>query len=206
MRQLAIYLTRVQPAKLNITWGLCPSSLLLVRVGSRSFLESRNTRDFALPRSFALCEMILYMLVHPWMSNAESSAPLILPVTFCAFRSVIADSSTPRYIVANCWPLLPDFTRHYDRPSTFGIDRPAVDQREKKMYWTHNDHLKKYHFVIFFFFCSSKSSSFFVFWKPSVNKVTSGIQTKWHSCANIKVDKLRLKNNRSYLKRIDNKQ
>lgn len=51
MRQLAIYLTRVQPAKLNITWAVTrSSSLLLARIGSRIFLasESRNPHGVAL--------------------------------------------------------------------------------------------------------------------------------------------------------------
>lgn len=111
---------------------LRPSSLLLVRVGSRSFLE--QVAESARLRVTSLTCSVLCVLVHTWMSNAESSAPLILLVTFCASRSVIADSSAPRYIVANCWPLLPDFTRHYDRP--FDVwDRQAdltVDRRKGK--------------------------------------------------------------------------
>jgi len=103
--------------------------------------------------------------------------------------------TSPRYIVANCWPLFPDFTRRYDRPSTFGIDRRASSRpKRKKNVLNAQRSLEEVSFRYFFVLR--------VFWKPSVNEVTNGIQTKWHSCANINVDKLRLKNNRLDLKRI----
>lgn len=75
MRQLAVYLTRVQPAKLNITWGvtrLRPSSLLLARVGSHIFLErvAESTwrrvaschRTLALPCS--ITHSVSYTFIH----------------------------------------------------------------------------------------------------------------------------------------------
>lgn len=123
------------------------------RVGSRSFLERvAESARLRVYLAHSLC--VLYVLVHTWMSNAESSAPLILLVTFCASRSVIAGSSARRvtsWLIADLYfRTLPDITTD---PSTFGIDRRTWPGRPKRkeMYRTHNDRLKKYRFVIFLF-------------------------------------------------------
>lgn len=113
MRQLAVYLTRVQPAKLNITWG--PFALIFSLASSRTFPRA-NCRiraspiSLALPRFFSMCTSI---------RECRTQKRRMLPVTFRASRSVIA----PTGVVVNCWPLLSGFIRYYERPSTVGIDK-----------------------------------------------------------------------------------
>lgn len=176
---------------------LHPSSLLLVRAGSRSFhervAESARFRVTSLTRS--VCSM--YVFVHPWMSNAELSAPLSLLVTFCASRSVIADNSAPRYIVANCWPLLRNLPGIMtDRLGSTG-GKPGGRPKTKETYQTHNGHFKKYRFIIFFVFR--------IFLKTSRrNKEWNSSRSgTFESYTNINIDKSKYDRFRTHLKRID---
>lgn len=45
MRQLAVYLTRVQPAKLNITWGPCFASIFYLAGGSRRLTSASSSES-----------------------------------------------------------------------------------------------------------------------------------------------------------------
>lgn len=157
MRQLAVYLTRVQPAKLNITWGLVRVHLLSCWLAStsRSFLErvAECPHGVALPlslslsRSALLAHSLALSLTCSFIRECQSQnrrlppSLLNLPVTFCAPRSVIA----ARCEAVNCRPLLPDLARRYMKPSTVWDRQTRAGNREKK-----RAHLKKYRFVILF--------------------------------------------------------
>lgn len=99
MRQLAIYLTRVQPAKLNITWGSLASIFSLD--GSRRFLEraaeSARLRVTSLTRSVTLCARPSVNVERRVVGASDSARDIL-----CLPIRNIANTSASRYIVANC--------------------------------------------------------------------------------------------------------
>jgi len=102
---------------------LRPSSLLMVRVASSS--ESRNPHDFAF---CTLCARPSVNVERRIVGASDSARDIL-----CLPNRNIADTSASRYIVANCWPLLPilpDITIDCRRLGSTGW--PAIDQIGKK--------------------------------------------------------------------------